>query len=326
MERIGVMTSGGDAPGMNACLKTIVEMSYNLGYECIAFHRAYQGLLENDYTVITKKDVAQIFNLGGSIIYSARSKDFYDEKYQKLGAENAKKLKLKAFIIIGGNGSYLGAKALSDLGVNVIAIPATIDNDVHSTQEAIGFDSAVNNATNMIDNIKQTMQANQRISIIECMGRYGGNIALYSAMASQADIVAVPEDPLDKKHIFRFIKDQIAYGNNSPTVVVAEKQYDVYTLAKEIEGELNHECRAVILGYMQRGGNPTVRDRMLALRFGVSAVECVKKGILNVALGVNNDKLIATPLEKAVEMSSNFRDDLYQSFKALNNPRNKRRG
>ena len=326
MERIGVMTSGGDAPGMNACLKTIVEMSYNLGYECIAFHRAYQGLLENDYTVITKKDVAQIFNLGGSMIYSARSKDFYDEKYQKLGAENAKKLKLKALIIIGGNGSYLGAKALSDLGVNVITIPATIDNDVHSTQEAIGFDSAVNNATNMIDNIKQTMQANQRISIIECMGRYGGNIALYSAMASQADIVAVPEDPLDKKHIFRFIKDQIAYGNNSPTVVVAEKQYDVYTLAKEIEGELNHECRAVILGYMQRGGNPTVRDRMLALRFGVSAVECVKKGILNVALGVNNDKLIATPLEKAVEMSSNFRDDLYQSFKALNNPRNKRRG
>lgn len=324
MERIGVITSGGDAPGMNACLKSVVEMSQNYGYECIAFRRAYRGILDNDYFTITKEDVKQIFNLGGSVIYSARCKEFLELEYQKQAVQNLKKLKIKALIVIGGNGSFNGAKALSDLGVNIIAIPATIDNDVHSTQESIGFDSAVNNATAMIDNIRQTMQANERINIVECMGRYGGNIALYSAMASQAEIVAVPEDPLDREHIYRFIQDQLNIGVQSPTLVVAEKQYDVFALAKEIERDFNHECRAVILGYMQRGGSPTVKDRMLAIRYGVSAVQLIDENIFNVAIGVNNDKVVVTPIEKAVKMHSNFRSDLYNSFKLLNNPRNRK--
>ncbi len=323
MKKIGVLTSGGDAPGMNACLKTVVEMSYNYGYECIAFRMGYKGLIENDYYKITKDDVKSIFNLGGSYIYSARSKEFMQDEYRQIAVQNIKKSGIKALIVIGGNGTYLGAKDLSDLGVNIIAIPATIDNDVHSTESSLGFDSAVNNATDMIDNIKQTMQANERISIIECMGRYGGNIALYSAMASQADIVAVPEDPLDLEHIYRFIADQIKHGNNSPTLVVAEKQYDVFKLAKDIERDFNHECRAVILGYMQRGGAPTVKDRMSAIRYGVSAVECIDAGIMNVAIGLKNDKIVTTPIAEAVKMHTNFRQDLYDSFKLLNNPRNK---
>ena len=323
MRKIGVLTSGGDAPGMNACLKTVVEMSYNYGYECIAFRRGYKGLIDGDYYKITKKDVEGIFNVGGSLIYSARSSNFKDIKYQKIAAENVAMSGITALIVIGGNGTYLGANDLAKLGVKVIAIPATIDNDVHSTESSLGFDSAVNNATNMIDNIKQTMQANERISLIECMGRYGGNIALYSAMASQADIVAVPEDPLDREHIYRFIKDQLEHGNNSPTLVVAEKQYDVYQLARDIEHDFNHECRAVILGYMQRGGSPTVKDRMSAIRYGVAAVECIDAGIFNVAIGLSNDKIITTPIAEAVQMHSNFRQDLYESFKLLNNPRNK---
>ena len=323
MKRIGVITSGGDAPGMNACLKTVVEMSHNYGYECLAFRRAYKGVIANDYFSITKADVAPIFNNGGSLIYSARCKEFFDPKYQEIGANNLKALGLRALVVIGGNGSYLGAECLANLGVNVICIPATIDNDVHSTTEAIGFDSAVNNATDMIDNIKQTMQANERISIIECMGRHGGNIALYSGMASQADIVAVPEDPLDKEHIYRFIRDQLNYGNASPTVVVAEKQYDVYALAKEIERDFGHECRAVILGYMQRGGRPTVKDRMLAIRYGVAAIELIDAGEQNLAIGLDNDLIVTTSINRAVKMQTNFRQDLYEAFKQLNNPRNK---
>lgn len=324
MKKIAVITSGGDAPGMNACLKSVVEMSYNYGYECIAFKRAYRGIIDNDYFTITKDDVKNIFNIGGSLIYSARCPEFLELEYQKKAASNLKKLGVKALVVIGGNGSFLGAKSLADLCVNIIAIPATIDNDVHSTTDSIGFDSAVNNATEMIDNIKQTMQANERICLIECMGRYGGNIALYSAMASQADIVAVPEDPLDKEHIYRFIRDQISYGNQSPTVVVAEKQYDVFALASDIQRDFNHECRAVILGYMQRGGSPTVKDRMLAIRYGVAAVELIDQGLFNLAIGLNNDKIVVTPIEKAVKMHSNFRSDLYNSFKLLNNPKNKK--
>ena len=323
MKKIGVITSGGDAPGMNACLKTVVEMSYNYGYECIAFKRAYKGIIANDYFKIIKADVASIFNIGGSMIYSARSKEFYEPEYKKIAADNIKALGLKALVVIGGNGSYMGAASLAELGVNVICIPATIDNDVHSTTEAIGFDSAVNNATNMIYNIKQTMQANERISIIECMGRHGCSIALYSAMASQADIVAVPEDPLNKEHIYRFIRDQLNFGNNSPTLVVAEKQYDVYALAKDVERDFGHECRAVILGYMQRGGSPTVKDRMLAIRYGVAAIEAIDAGEKNIAIGLDNDRIITTPIEKAVKMHTNFRQDLYEAFKLLNNPRNK---
>ncbi len=323
MKKIGVITSGGDAPGMNACLKTVVEMSHNYGYECIAFRRAYRGVITNDYFTITKADVNSIFNIGGSLIYSARCKEFLEQKYKEIAANNINALGLKALIVIGGNGSYIGAQSLAKLGVNVICIPATIDNDVHSTTESIGFDSAVNNATDMIDNIKQTMQANERISIIECMGRHGGSIALYSAMASQADIVAVPEDPLDKEHIYRFIRDQLNYGNSSPTVVVAEKQYDVYALSKEIERDFNHECRAVILGYMQRGGRPTVKDRMLAIRYGVAAIELIDAGEKNLAIGLDNDRIITTPIDKAVQMQTNFRQDLYEAFKLLNNPRNK---
>ncbi|MBQ7977977.1 MAG: ATP-dependent 6-phosphofructokinase [Clostridia bacterium] len=324
MEKIAVITSGGDAPGMNACLKSVVEMSYNYGYECVAFRRAYKGIIDNDYFTITKDDVKNIFNLGGSMIYSARCEQFLDIEYKKIAVQNLNKLGVKALVVIGGNGSYLGAKSLVDLGVNVIAIPATIDNDVHSTSDSIGFDSAVNNATNMIDNIRQTMQANERICLIECMGRHGGNIALYSAMASEADIVAVPEDPLDKAHIYRFIQDQLNYGNRSPTIVVAEKQYDIFQLSREIQRDFNHECRAVALGYMQRGGSPTVKDRMLAIRYGVSAIELIDKNKFNFAIGLRDDKIIATPIDKAVKMHSNFRQDLYDSFKLLNNPRNKK--
>lgn len=324
MKRIAVITSGGDAPGMNACLKSVVEMSYNLGYECIAFKRAFKGIVNNDYFVITKDDVKDIFNIGGSLIYSARFKEFNELKYQQIAAENLKKLNITALVVIGGNGSFRGALSLVEQGVNVIAIPATIDNDVHSTTDSIGFDSAVNNATEMIDNIRQTMQANERICLIECMGRYGGSIALYSAMASQAEIVAVPEDALDKEHIYRFIRDQIAHGNQSPTVVLAEEQYNVFELAENIERDFNHECRAVILGYLQRGGSPTVKDRMLAIRYGVAALELIENGQFNLAVGLSNDKIIATPLAKAVKMHTNFRSDLYNSFKALNNPKNKR--
>ncbi|MBR7091143.1 MAG: ATP-dependent 6-phosphofructokinase [Clostridia bacterium] len=270
--RIGILTSGGDAPGMNACVKSACEMACNLGYEVIAFRRGYKGILDMDYVQLDRDYVADIFNLGGSKIMTGRSAEFTKDAGVRLAVSNLQKLGIEALVVIGGNGTYRGANELAEYGVKVVAIPATVDNDVYSTDRSIGFDTAVNNAVDMIVNIQATMRANERVALIETMGRDGGDIALYSAIASESDIVVVPEDPKKDTTVVEMILDEIDRGNQSPIVILAEKQFDLEKLRQKVEKATNKECRAVILGYMQRGGGPNMADRTLAIKYGATAI------------------------------------------------------
>ena len=315
--RIGILTSGGDAPGMNACVKSACEMACNLGYEVIAFRRGYKGIMDMDYVQLDRDYVADIFNLGGSKIMTGRSAEFTKDAGVRLAVSNLQKLGIEALVVIGGNGTYRGANELAEYGVKVVAIPATVDNDVYSTDRSIGFDTAVNNAVDMIVNIQATMRANERVALIETMGRDGGDIALYSAIASESDIVLVPEDPKKDTTVVEMILDEIDRGNQSPIVILAEKQFDLDKLRQKVEKTTNKECRAVILGYMQRGGGPNMADRTLAIRYGATAISLISNGVFNVALGVDDDMIITTPIQNAVRMKSNFRRDLYDLFRQL---------
>lgn len=315
--RIGILTSGGDAPGMNACVKSVCDMATNLGYEVIAFRRGYKGIMDMDYLKLDREYVADIFNLGGSKIMTGRSMAFTERSGVMQAVDNLRSLGIEVLVVIGGNGTYRGANELVKQGMNVIAIPATVDNDVYSTDRSIGFDTAVNNAVDMIVNIQATMRANERVALIETMGRDGGDIALYSAIASESDIVVVPEDKKTEADVIEMIKDEIARGNQSPIVILAEKQFDIEKLRVKVEESTNKECRTVVLGYMQRGGGPNMADRTLGIRYGASAVMLINEGVVNVALGVDDDKIITTPIENAVKLESNFRQDLYNLFRSL---------
>lgn len=313
-KKIGVLTSGGDAQGMNACLKTIVTIADRNGMEVLAFIGGFQGLIDDEYKILTKDDVAMCFNIGGSVIQAGRSKDFMQEEKRLIAKKVYKKHKLDALIVLGGDGTIRGAKDLESLGVNVIAIPCTIDNDVPCSDRSIGFDTAVNNAVEMIENIQQTMKANGRILIVEVMGRHCGDIALYSGMCSESDIIMLPEKEQSVEKIVREVGKQLAVGNLSPTVVIAEHQIDVNELAKILEEKYQRESRAIIVGYFQRGGKPTMQDRLLAMRMGVASVECVLNDEFGVVVTLLKDELKLMKFDKAVKAKRKFREDIWETF------------
>ena len=320
VKRIGVLTSGGDSPGMNACVKAVVETGLQLGIEVYGIYRGYQGLIENDIKRLTEQDVKYVLNFGGSFLQSARSAEFTTPAGRKKAIANINKNKLSGVICIGGNGTFRGANELMQMGATVIAIPATVDNDVYSSERSIGFDTAVNNAVNMIDNIKQTMSSNGRIAVIEVMGRHGGDIALHSALASDADMVVIPEEPIKREEIIKRVKLLIKQGVNAPSIIVAEKQHDLDALVKELEKATGKTARGIVLGYMQRGGSPTSSDRMLSIRYGVQAVHLLANESGSCALCLNHDMLSTMEIAKAVEETSHFRSDIYALFRLLHDP------
>lgn len=315
-KKIGVLTSGGDAQGMNACIKTIVLTAERNDIDVVAFLGGYQGLLENKTKVLTPKEVAMYFTLGGSFILSGRSKDFMDAEKRKVAKKVYDKNKLDALIVLGGDGSIRGALELQNLGLNVVAIPCTIDNDIACTQRAIGFDTAVNNAVEMIDNIQQTMKTNGRVLFVEVMGRHCGDIGLYSGMCSESDIIMIPEKKQSTDKIVREIGKQLNAGNLSPTVVIAEHQIDINQLAKIVEEKYNRECRAIVVGYVQRGGKPTMQDRLLAMRMGVAAVGCVLSENFGVVT-LDRDEIKIKTFQKALKAKRKFREDIWETFLSL---------
>ncbi len=313
MRKIGVLTSGGDAPGMNAALKTIVKMADKQGCEVIAFKKGFQGLIDNDWRKLTTEDVEMFFSFGGSFIFTGRSKDFLNPEMRNRAVDVYNDHDLDALIVIGGDGSVIGSAELEKMKFNVVLIPATVDNDVFCTDKAIGFDTAVNNAVQYIDNAQQTMRANNRILLVETMGRYCGDISLFVALSSETDVLMIPEQRQDIVKIKREIGKQLKAGNMSPTVVIAEHQVDISALQEEIEREFNHECRALVVGYIQRGGNPTVGDRMLATRMAVKAVESALKGKTGVVASID-DQMQLIPFKKAVLARKVFREDIWNTF------------
>lgn len=318
MKKIAVLTSGGDAPGMNACIYTIFQTCKLNKIKLYGINRGYAGLIENDIFEITRDNIVNINGLGGSFLGTSRSKAFETDGGKKMSAKNLEKWGIDCLIAIGGDGTFSGLHSFSKYFPNVVGIPGTIDNDLGYTERTIGFDTAVNNATNSIDIIRQTMETNRRISIIETMGRHCGMIALYSASAGNADIVITREKPKTYEEIKEMVIDQLKMGNNAPCIVVAEKLLDVHKIAERLEDELSIESRGIVLGYIQRGGAPTVADRILAMRYGVEAVNRAKQGEFGCVLGLNENSILSVSLEDFKNYKPQFDEELYNEFCARN--------
>lgn len=302
--RIGVLTSGGDAPGMNATIRAVVRAALSSGDQIFGIYDGYRGLIEGKFQEFTRKDVSEILNKGGTILGTARLPEFKYEAVRQLAIKQLEKKDIEALICIGGDGTYTGALRLHEMGIKTIAIPGTIDNDIASSDMTIGFSTALNTACDAIDKLRDTSSSHQRCSIIEVMGRHCGDLALYSGICCGAEYIITNETGLDKEKLLKDLKENRLAGRKHAIVVISENITDVYQLAKEVEDYSGYECRATILGYVQRGGEPTPEDRLLASRFGKYAVDLLHEGITGVAVGVSKNELKYTPIEQALAMKN----------------------
>ena len=308
--RIAVLTSGGDAPGMNATIRAVVRTVLAHNDKVFGVYDGFKGLIEGKIVEFNRSDVSVILNRGGTILGTARLPEFQYDEIAKLAIKQLRKLDIDALICIGGDGTYRGAKKLSGLGFPTVGIPATIDNDVSSTDFTIGFSTALATACEAIDKLRDTSSSHQRCSIIEVMGRDCGDLALYSGICCGAEYIITKDTGLDKEELLVHLKENRLAGRKHAIIVISEKITDVHELAKEIEDFSGYECRAQVLGYIQRGGNPTAEDRLLAARMGKYAVDLVRKGVNGVAIGVNQNQMVHIPFEEALSMTKNADNSL----------------
>ncbi len=282
VKRIGVLTSGGDAPGMNACVRSVVRTALYHGIECYGIRRGWNGLINGDVLRLDENRISHIINRGGTILYTARSKEFLTEEGQKKAVSTCKFLGLDGIVAIGGDGTFRGARALSKYGVNVVCIPATIDNDISCTNYSIGFDTAANTAIECIDRLRDTMQSHERCSVVEVMGRNAGYLAMYVGLAVGATAVLVPEEHIDfDRDVVEKIRQARFNGFTHYMIVVAEGAGSASEISAKIKDALDLDPRVTVLGHIQRGGVPTGRDRVNATKMGFLAVEMLLAGKTN---------------------------------------------
>ena len=304
IKRIGVLTSGGDAPGMNACVRAVVRTSLYHGIECYGIRRGYNGLISGDIVKLDEKNVSHTINRGGTILYTARSKEFMDEEGQKKAVSTCKFLGLDSIIAIGGDGTFRGARALSKHGINVVCIPATIDNDISCTNYCIGFDTAANTAIECIDKLRDTMQSHERCSVVEVMGRNAGYLAMYVGLAVGATAVLVPEEPIDfERDVIEKIRQARFNGFTHYMIVVAEGAGSAADIAKKIKDSIDLDPRVTVLGHIQRGGVPTGRDRVNATKMGFLAVEALIAGKSNCIICTNQGGFREVKIDDGLQMS-----------------------
>jgi 6-phosphofructokinase 1 len=300
MKRIGLVTSGGDAPGMNAAIRAVVRVAYSHGLEVLGFERGWEGLLTNKFRRLTPRNVGGILHLGGTILHTSRSPEFRKRGGVQKAAETLSLNKVDGLVVIGGGGSLRGALELSrETDVLIVGIPATIDNDVFGTDETIGFDSAVNTAITEIDKIRDTAKSHDRVFIVEVMGRKRGFLAVTIGLTAGAEIILVPEVEYSLDQIVRTLKKNAVKGKKSGIIVAAEGIGDTHKLLKEIEEKAGVEVRLSITGYAQRGGNPTARSRLLANLFGEKAVELLTNNQGNRMVGLEEGKVTSIDLKEA---------------------------
>ncbi|MGD8506507.1 MAG: ATP-dependent 6-phosphofructokinase [Candidatus Bathyarchaeota archaeon] len=300
MKRIGVVTSGGDAPGINAAIRAIVRLSCLKNLQVLGFERGWEGLIANTYRKLTPRSVGGIIQLGGTILYTSRCRDFQTNEGTRKAAETLAQNSVDALVVIGGDGSFRGALALSkQADANIVGIPATIDNDVFGTDETIGFDTAVNTAVTEIDKIRDTAISHERSFIVEVMGRKRGFLASTVGLTVGAEIILVPEVKYEKEGIFKTLRESANKGKRSSIIVAAEGIGDTRKLAEEIKQNVGTEVRISVLGYAQRGGSPTARSRFLANLFAKKAVELVTAGLENQVVGLQKGAVTSIELEKS---------------------------
>lgn len=314
---IGVLTSGGDAPGMNAAIRAVVRAAIKNGMKVKGVMRGYNGLIHNDFVDLEMRDVSDIIQRGGTILYTARCKEFREEAGILMAAENCKKAGIEGLVVIGGDGSFRGARDLTNLGgINCVGLPGTIDNDISCTDYTIGYDTAMNTAMEMVDKLRDTSQSHDRCSVVEVMGRRAGYIALNTGIAVGASYIAVPEKKFDMDEMLGKIKAAHSMGKQHFIIVVAEGvAMDIEGgsewIAKQIEKATGIETRATILGHVQRGGQPTVTDRVAATAMGHRAVQLLTASIGNRVVGQQRGEVVDFDINEALQMKKQLPMDLY---------------
>lgn len=303
VKRIAVFTSGGDAPGMNACIRAVVRASVHFNLEVFGIHGGYQGMIENDIHPMSASSVANIIQYGGTILKTARSKEFMSPEGRKKAFENLKIHGIEGLVCIGGNGTYTGAmKFYEEFGIPSIGCPGTIDNDLAGTDYTIGYDTAINTAMDAIDKIRDTADAHNRVFFIEVMGRHSGHIALNAGIAGGAEGIFIPEKENEFEEIMTFYEQKSRTKQFSIFVVAeGEQEGHAFDIAKKFQAKFpDCDSRVTVLGHIQRGGKPTANDRILASRLGAHAVKALTEGIKGVAVGIINNEVVFTPYEQAI--------------------------
>ena len=318
MKRIGLLTSGGDAPGMNAAIRSVVRSGIYFGMEVYGIERGYAGLIEDAVFPMEMRSVSNIVQFGGTKLRTARCLEMMTKEGQNQAVETLEKHGIEGLVVIGGDGSFRGAKTLTDeFGVPTIGIPGTIDNDLAYTDYTLGFDTAVNTCLDIINKLRDTMTSHERVSVVEVMGRHCGDIALYSGIASGAEIIVVPEIAFNMDEIASRIHRSRANGKHSNIIIVAEGVMSADKFAKGLQAITEYDVRPTCIGHVQRGGSPSMSDRMLAAQFGNKAVRLLNDGIGNRAVGIRDNKIIDMDIIEAVSMKKQFDYELYETLQMI---------
>ena len=317
LRKIGILTSGGDSPGMNAAIRATTRAALASGIEVVGIKDGYRGLYKGQFIPFTAKSVSETIAKGGTILGSARLPEFKDEEVQLKAIENMKANNIDALVVIGGDGTYRGADALCKKGVNCIGLPGTIDNDVEGTDYTIGFDTALSTIVECVDKLRDTSNSHHRCSIVEVMGNRCGDLAIYSGISCGAEILITPETGYDEEAVLEKLKYLAAQGKNHAIVIVSENVCDVKALADKVTRVSGFAGTATILGHIQRGGSPSPSDRVLASRMGAKAVELLVAGVSGHCVGIKNNEIISYPLEECVNMTRSSRKAFYRLFDKL---------
>ena len=311
IKNIGVLTSGGDAPGMNAAVRAVVRAAISKGMNVYGIHRGYVGLLTGDIFKMDEKSVSDIIHNGGTVLYTARCPEFKTKEGGAKAKAKCDELGIEGLVVIGGDGSFRGAADLSAMGMLCIGLPGTIDNDIACTDYTIGFDTAMNTAMDLVDKLRDTSQSHDRISVVEVMGRGAGHIAVNTGIACGATDIITKEVPYDLDQIAQTMLKKKANGKQNFVVVVAESIGHAHEIAAELQKKTGIEARATVLGHVQRGGRPTVRDRVEATRMGYYAVELLEKGIGNRVVGIKDSKIVDFDIQEALSMTKPYDEKLH---------------
>ncbi|ARU92106.1 6-phosphofructokinase [Spiroplasma clarkii] len=319
IKKIGVLTSGGDAPGMNAAVAAVIKAAISKGITPYVIREGYKGLVNNWIEEVNIKFASEIMARGGTVIGSARFVEFKDEKVRQVGVDNLKKLGIEALVVIGGDGSYQGAEKLTKMGINCIGLPGTIDNDIVSSDYTIGFDTALNTVVRSIDAIRDTMNSHNRCAVVEIMGNGCGDLTLYAATATGAEVFSTSESLLSEEEIAQEVKRLAEAGKRSVIVAIAEKIYpSAHELAKKIEAASGYVTRATVLGHVQRGGTPSAMDRYLAVTAGMFAVEQIIAGKGGLYIGMSENKLVARDIDSTLNTPRVDKTKEYLALRAIN--------
>ena len=314
--KIGVLTSGGDAPGMNAAIRAVVRAGIASGHEIYGIKDGYQGLVQDQMILLDSHSVSGMLSLGGTFLGTARSQEFLQEEVRLIAVENLKKRGIEGLIVIGGDGTYRGAMELSKLGIKTIGLPGTIDNDIAGTDFTIGFSTAVETIVDAIDKLRDTSTSHQRCSIVEVMGRYSGDLALFSGICGGAEFIITPEHPMNKEAIIERLKKHKKEGRRHAIIVITENILNVHEFATEITEKSGFASRATVLGYIQRGGSPCPEDRILGSRMGTYAVELLNDDIYGVCVGVRDSRMVHLPFSNVVGVKRP-KNELYNLVKKV---------